>query len=156
MNGAQAAEMVRRERRFLSNIVKDFKPEHGDFCPADGMMTVAQQIRHVARTVKWFREGAFGAGFNMDFEKLEAEIRNPVTLDEAVAELDEVYDDYIAFLEALTEEDLMAPMPANPIFGDAPKMAAIGAGSDHTAHHRGALSVYLRLLGIKPAMVYEE
>jgi uncharacterized damage-inducible protein DinB len=28
------------------------------------------------------------------------------------------------------------------------------AQGDHTAHHRGALSVYLRLLGVVPPMVY--
>ena len=154
MDGNTAAEIVRNERKFLNNVLKDFKPENGDFRATDDMMTVTQQIRHIAVTAKWFREGAFGAGFDMDFEKLDATLKEPATLEEALAELDAVYDANIAFLESLSAEELQAPMSPNPLFGEAPRMAVISAEVDHTAHHRGALSVYLRLLGVTPTMVY--
>jgi uncharacterized damage-inducible protein DinB len=156
MNGKQTADIRRGERKHLFNILRDFKPDQGGFKPADGMMTVAQQAYHIALTLKWFREGAFGEGFDLDFEKLEAENRKDITLDEALAELNAVYDDYIAFLETLSEEDLARPMPPNPIFGEVPRSMIVGAEIDHTAHHRGALSVYLRLLGTTPRMVYED
>ena len=45
-------------------------------------------------------------------------------------------------------------MADNPIFGPAPRHTIIGPALDHTAHHRGALAVYLRLRGKKPAMIY--
>lgn len=156
MDGKQGAEILLREQKYLMNIIGSFKPEHGHFVPAPGMMSVAQQIHHIAFTVKWFREGAFGAGFNMDFEMLEAENKKTLSLDSAIKELNETYADYAAFLETLSEADLLAPMPPNPIFGEAPKVAVLNAGGDHTAHHRGALSVYLRLLGITPVMIYTE
>jgi len=35
-----------------------------------------------------------------------------------------------------------------------PRLVVIGAISDHTAHHRGALTVYARLLGKEPKMPY--
>jgi uncharacterized damage-inducible protein DinB len=35
-------------------------------------------------------------------------------------------------------------------------MAIFGAITDHTAHHRGALTVYARLNGIVPPMPYME
>ena len=45
-----------------------------------------------------------------------------------------------------------------PITGEimkgAPKMAVIGGITDHSAHHRGALSVYARLLDRIPMMPY--
>ncbi len=156
MDGKQAAAMVRREQKYLMNIVRSFKPDHGDFRPVDGMMSVAQQVRHIALTVKWFREGAFGAGFDMDFGKLEAENQRSVALDASVKELEETYSAYAEFLGSLRAAELLAPMPPNAIFWEAPKMAVLSAGADHTAHHRGALSVYLRLLGITPVMVYTE
>ena len=155
MDGTAAATMLRNEHKYLSKILRDFEEEHADFRPADGMMTVAQQIRHIAATVSWFRKGAFGAGFDMDFGKLEAKNLAPTTLGEAMKKLDATYDAYAAFLEPLDEGELMAPMAPNPIFGEAPKMLVLIAGGDHTAHHRGALSVYLRLVGVKPAMIYE-
>jgi uncharacterized damage-inducible protein DinB len=119
------------------------------------MMTTAQQINHVAQTNRWFREGAFGSGFDLDFEKLEAVNKVEVTLEVAKAELDKQYASLIAFLETQSEADMQAPMPENPIFGNAPKSVVFHAQADHTAHHRGALSVYLRLLGVTPPMIYQ-
>ena len=155
MDGAKAVEMVKMQQKFLGNILKGFTPDHGDFAPAEGMMTVAQQIRHIAQTMTWFRAGAIDGQFEMDFEKLEAQLREPVTFEAATAELDAAFADFIALLAPMSEADLMAPMVENPIFGPAPKVTAITAGSDHMAHHRGALSVYQRLLGITPVMVYD-
>lgn len=156
MNGKEAADIVQREYKYLSNILKGFVPQHGDFCPCPGMMTTAQQINHIAQTVAWFREGAFGKGFNLDFEKIEDANPRTVTLTDALAELERQYTSYISFLEGLSDTDLQTPMPENPIFGTAPKLTVLATQSDHTAHHRGALCVYLRLLGIVPAMVYQD
>ncbi len=50
--------------------------------------------------------------------------------------------------------DLEQPLPQGPIMGGAPRSAVVGAISDHTAHHRGALAVYARLLGKTPKMPY--
>ncbi|NIA13548.1 MAG: DUF664 domain-containing protein [Nitrospiraceae bacterium] len=155
MDGAKAVEILKMQQKFLGNILKGFTPEHGDFVPVEGMMTVAQQVRHIADTFTWFRAGAFEGQFDMDFEKLEAENRKPVTWEEATATLDAALAGFIALLAPMSEADLSAPMVDNPIFGMAPKETVIGAAADHVAHHRGALSVYQRLLGITPAMIYE-
>ena len=81
MDGKQAAQILRMEQRFLNRIVGCFEPEHADYAPAEGMMTAAQVIRHIAHTVDWFREGGFGAGFDMDFEKLSAAMKQPATIE---------------------------------------------------------------------------
>ena len=59
-----------------------------------------------------------------------------------------------AIVSTKTDADLMAPLPAGPILGVAPRMAVFGALTDHTAHHRGALTVYARLQGVVPPMPY--
>ena len=119
------------------------------------MMTAAQQVHHLARTVRWFAEGAFGGGFDMDFEKMEADNLAEIAWDEAMLKMNAAYDDFIAFLETLDAVELDAAVPANPIFPEGtPRSAVILAQGDHTAHHRGALSVYLRLAGVVPPMVY--
>ncbi len=156
MDGNEAASAVERERHFLNNILKDFKPEHADFKPAEGMWTVGQQIKHVATTIEWFKDGVFGMGFDMDFTTYQEEMKKPVTLDQAMTQLNIVYDDWIAMLRNLSEEELSEPMKDNPIYGNAPKYAVLPSAAEHTAHHRGVLSVYLRLLGITPTMVYSD
>lgn len=154
MDGKQAAEMARMDHHYFLNTIRAFDEEDANEAPLEGVMTAAQQIRHVAQTVSWFREGAWGAGFNMDFEALEAANREPVTLAQARAALDAAFADFAAFLETQSPEELMAPMPDNPIFGPAPRVAVLRALCDHTAHHRGALAVYLRLAGKVPTMPY--
>jgi len=42
---------------------------------------------------------------------------------------------------------------ADSVFG-APRAAVVSGIADHTAHHRGALSVYARLIGKEPPMPY--
>jgi uncharacterized damage-inducible protein DinB len=54
----------------------------------------------------------------------------------------------------LTDAELLAALPEGPIMGGVPRMAVFGAINDHTAHHRGALTVYARLNGIVPPMPY--
>ncbi len=154
MDGKIVADNMRREKKCLLNVLSGFKPEHGEFIPEEGMMSVAQQIRHIAFTVKWFREGAFGAGFNMDFEALEAENRKEISLADALAEVAREYDEFAAYVEPMSETELMQPFPPNPVFGEIPRIAVFSAQMDHTAHHRGSLAVYLRLLGITPKMPY--
>jgi uncharacterized damage-inducible protein DinB len=148
--------MMEIERKHLFNILNDFTPEQGDFRPVEGMMTAAQLIRHIARAIKWFREGGFGDGFDMDFEKWAADDSKPVSLADAKDELNRTYDDFIEFLKGKDMGDLMQPMVTNEIFGDSPRIAVLHANQDHTAHHRGALTVYLRLLGKTPTLVYSK
>lgn len=156
MNGAAAASALRKNRAFLQNIIKDFKPEHADFRPKPEMMSVAEQIRHIAHTIHWFFDGGFEDNWDMDFEKFMAKDKAPCTLEEAVQALDAAVERSVKMVEKLSEAELAAPMKDNPIFGASPRLVTISADTDHMAHHRGALSVYLRLLGVVPTMVYTE
>ncbi|MCC6546886.1 DinB family protein [Candidatus Sumerlaeota bacterium] len=150
------ADLMRKDRHFLQNILKDFKEEHANF-RVTGMWTTAQQIRHVGRVVWWFWKGAFEGEWDMDFAREEAEISKPVTLAAAIRELDENYNELIMFLETASDATLGEVMANNPIFpAGTKKFIALAAITDHTAHHRGILSVYLRLNGIKPTMAYAD
>ena len=53
-----------------------------------------------------------------------------------------------------SDADLMMPLPSGPIMGGVPRMAIFSAITDHTAHHRGALTVYARISGVVPPMPY--
>ena len=127
------------------------------FAPQAGMFTVAQMIAHVAQTVDWFMRGAFApAGFNLDFESLDKEVRAANSLavarewfSRAVAAAHTAVDNH-------SDQDWAAPLPAGPVMGGAPRFHIFGAMTDHTAHHRGALTVYTRLRGKVPPMPYME
>lgn len=154
MDGKGLAGLVRQTQKHLYTAVNQFTEEHADFSPTPEMFNVKGQFRHIAQTVDWFREGAWGSGFDMDFEAHEKFAREECTFAEARKELDDAFNRLYAKLDTLSEEEANAPMEDNPIFGPLPCSMVIGAVTDHTAHHRGALTVYLRLLGVTPKMVY--
>jgi hypothetical protein len=46
------------------------------------------------------------------------------------------------------------PIAEGPVMGGLPRFWIVGSIEDHTAHHRGALTVYSRLNGLTPSMPY--
>ena len=60
----------------------------------------------------------------------------------------------VAVLDQQSAETLLSALPEGPIMGGEPRAAVVGAICEHTAHHRGALSVYARLLGKVSPMPY--
>ena len=116
---------------------------------------MAGHIAHAADSVEWFVEGAFGRGLKiMDFEALIAAARAVETLEEANAWLDRAFEKAIATFESASAEDLAGTIPDESIMKGAPRAAIVGPIVDHTAHHRGALTVYARLLGKVAPMPY--
>jgi len=133
--------------------------EEGDssFKPKDEMFTVAQQVAHVAQTIDWFVQGAFASGgFDMDFERMDKEVRSTASLAAARERFAKSCAAAKSAIESHSEADWSGLLPPGPIMGGMPRLVIFGALTDHTAHHRGALTVYARLLGKVPPMPYME
>lgn len=86
---------------------------------------------------------------------MDAEVRAQHSLTAALAWVNRAFDRAEAEIAAMDEATLFAPMGDHEIMSDTPKMAIISAIVNHTALHRGALTVYARLLGKRPPMPYE-
>jgi uncharacterized damage-inducible protein DinB len=142
-------------KEFFDRSTSALEEADSGFRPHESMMTAAQQVAHTAHTVDWFREGAsLPEGFDLDFEK-HAHILAAVTSLKAAREsLDAAFAKVVEFYAAQTAEQLARPLPPGPVMGGEPISAVVGAILDHTAHHRGALTVYARLLGKVPPMPY--
>lgn len=146
---------LRTIEQFFNTSTNCLNEEDSSFRPTEGQMTVSQQIAHVARTIDWFTDALTDPkGFDLDFESHLNEAKKCNSLNEARKWFARSISRTVAVLETLSEEALMAPLPQGPVMGGAPKIAILGAISDHTAHHRGALTVYSRLLGKTPEMPY--
>ena len=133
--------------------------DEGDsaYSPASGLFTAAQQVAHAAQTVEWFARGAFApAGFDLDFETADKQIRAVTSLKAAREWMDRACEEAKSAIDSHSDAEWVAPLAPGPIMGGQPKAAIFGAMTDHTAHHRGALSVYSRLLGKVPPMPYME
>ena len=150
------AGQVRGIKEFFDRSTRCLTEAHAHYKPTEEMMTVAQQVAHVAQTFDWFIEGAFHRpdGFDMDFENHMKPVLACSSLAEARAWLDRSVQRAIDEIGSKSMEELMAPLPPGPVMGGAPRLAIISGLDDHTAHHRGVLTVYSRLLGLVPPMPY--
>lgn len=154
---SQAEQIViqlKTSHKYMKSTISIFDEDDAGFAPQPELYTVAGHIAHAADSVEWFVEGAFGEGWNLDFDGLIAAARAVETLEEATAWLDRAFEKAIATFEAASEEDLAGTIPDERIMKGAPRSAIVGPIVDHTAHHRGALTVYARLVGKVAPMPY--
>ena len=146
---------IETAHRFFRKTISCFAEEDSSFSPQDGMYTIAAQVEHTAGTIDWFIDGMFNPdGFSLEFERHIAEARSCRSFEAAVAHLDKSLEDTRTALGPRSDEELTELLPANSIFGAVPRLSVVGGLMDHTAHHRGALAVYARLIGKEPEMPY--
>lgn len=143
-----ADDMFRRSASALTESDSAFRP-------AEGMFSVAEQVAHAAQTVDWFREGAFSpTGYDFDFEKHGREIAAVTSLASAWTWWERAVERMRSSLEEQDEGAWNERIVPGPAFGGEPRWKVLRGVVEHTAHHRGALTVYTRLLGREPPMPY--
>jgi uncharacterized damage-inducible protein DinB len=149
------ANQLLASQDFFNRSTRVLDEADSGFRPREGMMTVAQQIAHAAQTLDWFIEGVSRPeGFDLDFEKHAKALEAMTSLAAARQMLQTAYANSVQFLRSRSPEDLSQPIPPGPIMGGQPVSDIVWAMVEHTAHHRGALTVYSRLLGKVPPMPY--
>ena len=155
MQGYDFAKQLEMSQDFFKRSTRVLEEADSGFRPASASMTVAQQVAHAAQTIEWFIDGADRAeGFDLDFAKHAAAVDAVASLAEARNWMEQAYAKAIAWLRARTPQELAKPLPAGPVMGGQPVSDIVWAMVEHTAHHRGALTVYSRLLGKTPVMPY--
>lgn len=154
MANDQLVNRLQAARSFFERTIACFEAEDAGFAPKEGMFTVAQHIAHTAQTAEWFLEGAFRPqGMNLDFAALEQDVRAIEELEDALAWWNSALDQTIESITGSAPESWQE-LIRGELLGGMPRESIIGGIVDHTAHHRGALSVYARLAGREPAMPY--
>jgi uncharacterized damage-inducible protein DinB len=149
------ASQLLASQDFFNRSTRVLEEADSQFSPHEGMMTVAQQVAHAAQTLDWFIEGASRPeGFDLDFAAHGKVIAGVSSLAAARQWMDKAYANAVAFLRSKSPEDLARPLPAGPVMGGQPIGDVVWAMVEHTAHHRGALTVYSRALGKVPPMPY--
>lgn len=143
-------------QEFFERSTRVLREEHSGFAPSSELYTAAQQVAHVAAVIDWFVVGSFSAfGFSMDHDGIESSVRAVESLTEARRRVAAAYDrarrEFAVQPVAALEEEF-----SEGIMMTGAKWVVIPAMIEHTAHHRGALAVYSRLLGLVPKLPYVE
>jgi uncharacterized damage-inducible protein DinB len=153
LQATDLAKQLLLSKEFFERSTRVLEEANSNYRPQKDMMTAAQQVAHAAQTLDWFVAGASG-GFDLDFEKHAKEIASVTSLAAARQKLEAAYANAIQFIGSRTPEQLAEPLPAGPVMGGQPSGDIVWAMVEHTAHHRGALTVYSRSLGKVPVMPY--
>ncbi|MFY9728836.1 MAG: DinB family protein [Bryobacteraceae bacterium] len=149
------ANQLLPSKEFFERSTRVLDEADSGFRPKEGMMTVAQQVAHAAQTIDWFIQGASRPeGFDLDFASHAAALERVTSLAAARKALETAYANAIHFIGSSSAEDLARPLPPGPVMGGQPISDIVWAMIEHTAHHRGALTVYSRELGKVPPMPY--
>jgi uncharacterized damage-inducible protein DinB len=149
------ANQLLASKDFFDRSTRVLEEPDSEFRPRDGMMTAAQQVAHAAQTLDWFVQGVSRPeGFDLDFERQARELAEVKSLAASRKSLEAAFANAVGYLRSLSPEDLARPLPPGPIMGGQPLSDIVWAMIEHTAHHRGALTVYSRLLGKVPPMPY--
>lgn len=154
MDRERLINTVKLTKQFFDRSISKLDEADSTFAPKPGMFTVAQQVAHTAQTIDWFVQGAFSdSGFDMDFAKHHANVVACTSLAQAKAWHEKANNELLAKLAEATAEEWAKPMKG-PIMRGAPRFSIVTGIEEHTSHHRGALSVYQRLLDKVPEMPY--
>lgn len=152
-----AVSELRTSFERFSRSTKCLPESLSTFSPSPNSMTTAQQVAHVARVIDWFLEGAFRPeGFDLDFSP---QIESVLVVESLHAARVWFERSSFAALECLARQSnasLQSHLPDGPVLGGQPRFSIVNALIDHTAHHRGTLTVYARLHGIAPPDPYFE
>lgn len=146
---------VKQSLEYLERSSAALTEEDSLFTPQTGMFTAAQQFAHIGHTVHWLLDGAFSPkGFDMDFEKHAKDISKVTSIAKGREIVRAAYAAAMEAIEHKSDSEWTAPIAPGPVMGGDPRFSALFGVIEHTAHHRGALSVYSRLAGKVPAMPY--
>ncbi|MGA8087687.1 MAG: DinB family protein [Terracidiphilus sp.] len=149
------AAQILASKSFFERSTSVLEEADSQFRPREEMMTVAKQVAHTAQTLDWFIDGVTRpGGFDLNFEEQSKIWREMKSLAEARATFAAACERAVEFLRSKTPEELAHPLPPGPIMGGQPTSEIVWAMVEHTAHHRGALAVYARLLDKVPPMPY--
>lgn len=139
-------------KQFFNRSTRVLEEPDSEFRPQPGMMTVAQQVAHTAQTIEWFVQGVTSTGgFDLNFDQHAKELQKVTSLVAARKMLEAAFSKALQFVR---DSDLASSIPPGPIMGGQPLGNIVWAIVEHTAHHRGALTVYSRQLGKVPPMPY--
>lgn len=146
---------IKASEDFLNRSTRPLAEEHSGFAPKEGMLTAANQLAHVAHTVHWFLDGAFAPeGFALDFEEHDREVRAVTSIGDARKNVEAAFARTVELIDSKSDAEWDAALPQGMIMGGEPRWSVLPAIVEHTAHHRGALTVYSRLQGLTPPMPY--
>ena len=144
--------MLQKEHDTTRRVIQAVPPDKGDYRPDEVSKTALELAWHIAASEqRFFRAIANGA---FDFTPLPRpeSIKNSA---DVAKWFDDSFAESMAQVAKLSGEQLTKIIDFRGMF-QWPAVAFLQLAQNHTIHHRGQLSVYLRPMGAKVPSIYGE
>ncbi len=155
LNQALIAEL-QMEAANTRKILKSVPMDNHSWKPHEKSMSIGRLAAHVAELASWVTMTM--KTDELDFANFDYKPRVPTTSEELLAILDHDVAEAIAILNNSTAEDfgkMWTMRRGEQVFFTLPKAVVLRSWAyNHTYHHRGQLSVYLRLLDVHVPGMY--
>ena len=120
-------------------VLEAMPEEHYDFKPTEDIKSFKEQAAHIV------------SSFNFQIEFIG--YPNLAKVDKTskatvIKSYTEIFDVIIAHIKTLNAQNLQEEI--QPFYGKSTKSRMLNLMDNHLAHHRGQLTIYLRLKGVKP------
>ena len=143
---------LKNEHRVTRKIIEAVPAEQGDYRP-DGVSKTALELAwHIASAENFFMDAVAAGEFNYKGGGRPDSIR---TSADVAAWYGEAFQSNFDRLARLSGEQLVKIIDFRGLF-QYPAVTYLQFGLNHSIHHRGQLSVYLRPMGAKVPSIYGE
>ncbi len=140
---------LKHESALTKKMLERVPMEKKDWKPHEKSMTLGRLAAHVADTPHWI--STISNIDDFDFQKHYTPFKAD-TLEDVLKLANEKTNQAIADLEKMSDDDfkkMWTVRSGEKVYFNLPKIVAMrGWGYSHLYHHRGQLSVYLRLLDV--------
>lgn len=155
---AIALSDIRHEAAQTRTMLSRLPADRWDWKPHEKSMTLGQLGAHLARLPIWGQNMTESDHFDFTQPGKFATMPLATTPDEAVAHFDANLAPVLTAIAAMDDATALAPYQLRrgaAVVYEAPRVAAIRHWlANHLLHHRGQLSVYLRLLDVPVPGMY--
>ncbi len=132
--------------------------EKAEYKPHEKSRAMANEAFHIVNILTWIPRILNNPGFDVAQPGALPKPDVPKNNKELLTQFDKNYADSLKALENATDEALMTPWTfrnGEHVIFTLPRVAAIrNVGLNHHYHHRGQMSVYLRLAGVPVPGMY--
>ncbi len=144
--------VAKAEHPVTKSVVGAIPPERSDYRP-DGILRSALDLAwHIVASETRFLAAVASGAFDFTGAARPDAVRTPA---EVVAWYSERFAREVDRLQATTGDQLVKVVDFRGIF-QLPAVAYLQVGLNHSIHHRGQLSTYLRPMGAKVPSIYGE
>jgi uncharacterized damage-inducible protein DinB len=145
---AMMLDGIQREAECTKRVISAVPDEKSDYRPDPKARTAKELAWHLANSDIQFLDGIADLNFNMETPE-----HKPQTSAEVVAWYDEQVRRGVKRVAEMSAEQLMTPVNFFGVF-NFPAVLYLGFLNNHSIHHRGELTTYLRPMGSKVPSIY--